>query len=437
MDVNSFVIGYKKGKASVPSPETQEKEITITENGTTEVAPDEGKLLAKVTVNTDVAGGGGAELNIAYGDTPPEDTTKLWVKTDKPSGVIVSANASYNSKGVETIETLDIVLPYAKSGHSAEEVDGKIYLIGGYSGDTVGGNIMFFDPEKQSFVTLGLKTYDATSVATAVAGKKIYTFGGYKSALLGTSMCFDTEAMTTITINGPGQRQSGFAVTVGQYIYIFGGAMSSNLDEIWRYDINNNNSEKLTTVLPNKGASICGALVGNKIFLCTGTSGIYSFDTTTETLKQEYAGFTSWISNRQCVAVGTKIYIFGTTGTSKSIYRYDTELKELKKLDAVSAYPLASATATLVGNRVYILGGSADGVRLTRVECFTIGEDEIQVPSGTLSIIPKTDGNTFPIVNGDTIKIELGVKSVFKGNADGVGEPIEAALYKDGTWTTI
>lgn len=399
MDVNSFIVGYTKGKQSA---------------------------------------GGGAELNIAYGDTPPEDTSKLWCKTSEPSGVIVSANASYNIKGEETIETLDIVLPYAKSGHSAAEVDGKIYLIGGYSGDTISGNIMVFDPEKQSFVTLGLKTYDATSVATAVAGKKIYTFGGYKSTVLDTSMCFDTEVMTTITINGPGQRDGGFAVTVGQYIYIFGGARgSSNIDEIWRYDINNNNSEKLTTVLPNKGTFICGALVGNKIFLCTGTSGIYSFDTTTETLKQEYADFTSWILSRQCVAVGTKIYIFGTTGTSKSIYRYDTELKELKKLDAVSAYPFAGATATLMGNRVYILGGYADGVNLTRVECFTIGEDEIQVPSGTLSIIPKTDGNTFPIVNGDTTKIELGVKSVFKGNADGVGEPIEAALYKDGTWTTI
>lgn len=403
MDVNSFIVGYTKGKQSASG-----------------------------------GGGGGAELNIAYGDTPPEDTTKLWVKTSEPSGVIVSANASYNIEGEETIETLDIVLPYAKSGHSAAEVDGKIYLIGGYSGDTISGNIMVFDPEKQSFVTLGLKTYDATSVATAAAGKKIYTFGGYKSTVLDTSMCFDIEAMTTITINGPGQRDGGFAVTVGQYIYIFGGARSgSNIDEIWRYDINNNNSEKLTTVLPNKGTSICGALVGNKIFLCTGTSGIYSFDTTTETLKQEYADFTSWISSRQCVAVGTKIYIFGTSGTSKSIYRYDTELKELKKLDAVPAYPITSATATLMGNRVYILGGHADGVRLTRVECFTIGEDEIQVPSGTLSIIPKTDGNTFPIINGDTTKIELGVKSVFKGNADGVGEPIEAALYKDGTWTTI
>lgn len=57
MDVNSFILGMVKGKASVPVPDTQEKTVTVTENGTTEVLPDEGKLLSKVTVEANVAGG--------------------------------------------------------------------------------------------------------------------------------------------------------------------------------------------------------------------------------------------------------------------------------------------------------------------------------------------------------------------------------------------
>lgn len=35
---------------------TQEKAVTITENGTTEVLPDDGKALSKVTVTVNVAG---------------------------------------------------------------------------------------------------------------------------------------------------------------------------------------------------------------------------------------------------------------------------------------------------------------------------------------------------------------------------------------------
>ena len=53
MDINSFALGYSAGVKKVPP--SQEKEVTITENGTTEVTPDEGKLLSKVTVNTNLA----------------------------------------------------------------------------------------------------------------------------------------------------------------------------------------------------------------------------------------------------------------------------------------------------------------------------------------------------------------------------------------------
>lgn len=52
MDINSFALGYSAGAKKVPP--SQEKEVTVTENGTTEVTPDEGKLLSKVTVKTDL-----------------------------------------------------------------------------------------------------------------------------------------------------------------------------------------------------------------------------------------------------------------------------------------------------------------------------------------------------------------------------------------------
>jgi hypothetical protein len=59
------------------------------------------------------------------------------------------------------------------------------------------------------------------------------------------------------------------------------------------------------------------------------------------------------------------------------------------------------------------------------------------VESGTLCIIPKAEANIFPFINTDTVRAEIGVDKVFKGNENNEGEEVEAALYKDGAWTTI
>lgn len=69
-------------ETAVPVPETQEKAVTITENGTTSVTPDEGKVLSKVDVTVNVAGGGAAD-NAIYGAVYETGYTKLTV----PAGI--------------------------------------------------------------------------------------------------------------------------------------------------------------------------------------------------------------------------------------------------------------------------------------------------------------------------------------------------------------
>lgn len=73
------------------SKEEQEKSITIIENGTTEVIPDENKTLSKVTVNVEVGQSGGGDLPdwdddspiIASGNAYPSTKNLEWELTEK------------------------------------------------------------------------------------------------------------------------------------------------------------------------------------------------------------------------------------------------------------------------------------------------------------------------------------------------------------------
>lgn len=78
MDINSFVLGMKKGAASA-RVETQEKTVEITENGTMEVLPDAGYALAKVIANVNVASSGSGVKFVSKSVTIPSGIGRVSV----------------------------------------------------------------------------------------------------------------------------------------------------------------------------------------------------------------------------------------------------------------------------------------------------------------------------------------------------------------------
>lgn len=74
--------GYEKGKNdNLSNKEEQEKTIEITKNGTTEVLPDEGKVLSKVSVEVDVPSNDSLEISLIQRDMTevviPEGVTEI------------------------------------------------------------------------------------------------------------------------------------------------------------------------------------------------------------------------------------------------------------------------------------------------------------------------------------------------------------------------
>ena len=437
MDVNSFVIGYNKGKASAPA-------------------------------------GAGVELNIAYGDTPPEDTSKLWVKTSEPSKVTIQPNMD----GFAFEDELKKQTTFSNIAHACSAVSGNnMYIIGGASST----NAMTQKVVNKIYRSSATYWYNDNGKITtpqpmmracAVAyDTLIYTFGGYSTwnnSVNAWILCIDTVASTcnSFSISLPYSLQFGCCARVGDKTYIFGGNTkkdaSGRTGKILRFVPENSTIEQTAEEFPTGIQNMCCEAVGTKIYLFggnTATDGtvdtIYCFDTETETLLLLETRLPVPLAGAACASIGDYIYIFGgcvdfnAPTHSYNIYRFNTQTHRIEKTSASmpkGVYALCANTVDYDGNgteRIFLAGGgeyTSSNFAVTNVSneisVYAPSED-FELPNGDMLIITDSESNVFTVASAADTKIEIGVSDVFKGDSENIGKLTEAALYKDGTWTTI
>lgn len=132
---NGFALGMATGgvvEVEIPAKEEQEKTITITENGTTEILPDENKTLSKVTVVTDVSSGAVSEGNYAEVFNGLYNASLMNSDIERIDFYIANPFTSHNGflrntkklkyvKGVNTSSSKDIRLMF--SGSAIETIE--------------------------------------------------------------------------------------------------------------------------------------------------------------------------------------------------------------------------------------------------------------------------------------------------------------------------
>jgi N-acetylneuraminic acid mutarotase len=399
------------------------------------------------------SGSSGMEFNIAYGDTPPEDTSKLWVKCQKPENVqivppmligagedgktfahpkVIECNAKlpaarngvglgvigsdiyilggdYGAGGTKTIykydtrtdevTTLPATLPVIMRGHEAATFGTKIYLMGGSqpSGNYESSSIYEFDAETQTTTTLGKSlSYGVGDMGSSVIGTKVYLFGGSNyTKIYNTIMEFDLETLTTTTLDVtlPDSKESLGAATFGTKVYLFGGKSSSasNTDTIYEFDADTKTITTLPETLP-KAVSTCD-------------SGI----------------------------LGSTIYTFGIISNYSSydtIYEFNTDTHEVSISSLKLPIKMYATDAVTVGRNLYIIGGVSSG-RLKTI--YTISAPDMWLDPDHLLVAETTAMNLFNILPN----MVIGVEYVYRGNSKSEGHPVEAYLYKDGEWKLI
>ena len=240
-------VGLKEVTVNVPGKEEEAKEVDLAmASGNQTITPTSGKVLSQVVVkkpatmlpenikkDVNIGGvtgtlesGGGGELNIHYGNTAPEDTSKLWIKSEKPSNISFPV-VWKPEQIVEGITDTGTTLPTAAYNMNPAAVDTKIYLFGGNDNNNGINTIQVFDTTNNTIQTLSTTLPTAaSSIGTAAVGTKIYLFGGYgNNGYLNTIQVFDTTNNTIKTLSRtlPTAASNIGTAAVGTKIYLFGG----------------------------------------------------------------------------------------------------------------------------------------------------------------------------------------------------------------------
>ena len=206
-------IGGVTGTLEVKKEEEAKTVDLAMASGNQTITPMSGKVLSQVVVkkpatmlpenikkDVNIGGvtgtlesGGGGELNIHYGNTAPEDTSKLWIKSEKPSNISFPV-VWKPEQIVEGITDTGTTLPTAANSMGSAAVGTKIYLFGGSGENGRINTIQVFDTTNNTIQTLSTTLPTAASgIRTVAVGTKIYLFGGYNNNNLNTINQFTVD----------------------------------------------------------------------------------------------------------------------------------------------------------------------------------------------------------------------------------------------------
>lgn len=448
------VSGKANANVNVPSKEEEAKTVDLAmASGNQTITPTSGKVLSQVVVkkpatmlpenikkNVNIGGvtgtlEGGAKLNIAYGDTAPEDTSKLWVKTTEPDSVEISPDFGYG----EAVQTTGIKGDFPTSSITCEDGD-YLYV-------AVSSTLKKYNKKTLEFVsdvtTLSGSPHTMAIFEGILYCESNYSEGGVDTYTYARLITVDLNTKISTTLLEKIYYADSNLIIYNNKVYLISGCYryrksaypyTSRIyttDKILVYDISTKTTKEISYNYGSTDSGCC--LIGNNVFVFGGSSSNNDFVTRNDIIKVNLdtktvtkcnavlpiATYRMGVSN-----LGNYIYLSGGQKTSRVVYRYDTVNDTIEQVNVTLEHARTACATFFNGTELYLLGSDA-----------IVDKLQINVPlsSTKLKIISDWLNNQFAVINGSS-KVMIGVNKAFKGDENNKAKEVTAYVHDGTNW---
>ena len=397
---------------------------------------------------------GGASLNLAYGETPPTDTSKIWLQCVEPSGVEVQ-----NYLGECAVSNV------ANYGAISNPITSSNFYSGYYSSCYIGNNqIAIVGYNHIRIYDLTAKSYIA-DYTISVGTNKYYSNVLYKDNVL--YFCYENKLysydLTTQTLT----QLYTYGSSSFRFTFIFFHS-ETEIDILFGYDSANNGFRwryNLSTTANTQIASVNQYVVNCRNHTIKANNTVYNFYMYTTTSTNYYTwkynllsnsitkftsfydfmtdlGWTTYLYSSGIYDGERYIYLIGGYGNyngnsskiSDLIIKYDTVNDSFEVLDNKLLGVKYYHFTVLVDNRVYIFGGQDD--RKNNLDYFDISYPLPQ-NNAIITIANYKDDNALPLINTEKLKLNSNIASAYLGNANNLAEKVNAYYWNGYGWVGI
>lgn len=253
------------------------------------------------------------------------------------------------------------VSPTARSGASAEIIDGKMYVIGG-SQSASSKRLEVYNISNNTWDIEAELPENRTEVTTAKIDDDLYVIGGSGSC----SAClhkYDTDTQTWTQLKSMDNgRYGAVAVNYRNEIYVIGGD-SSKGRIIERYDPDTDDWETLQAS-PSRRIYATAQVVNSRIYVIgggeTAEDRVTMYDPDEDEWSTNLAPLPRPVTRASSIVLNNKIYVFGGEDASgnelDSVYEYTPSTNTWRTIKRLPAARSGAAAAAL-SSRVYVIGG--------------------------------------------------------------------------------